>query len=1040
MALPLAQFPNEILSLVTSYLSDIEVASALHLCGNALLSRKISQSTLFLSYTSPTLPPGRLARISTFTSLRELELSQSTFRSIPLRRLFNTMPQCLRKLYISHSHSMELVRQDLTLDEATDPALLPFRSQNSRAIILSERFPHLEHLSLLGSRETEWNRGLVIRFVCGLPPSLTYLNVPSLFLGFSIWPILPPNLTFLAVAALGIPLKENGGIPSTPFASLRALSIILPKPFKPSTELHFSEKTALDGSTRHFLPQYAQNVSELILPSQLTYLNLTAPSPSEPPHFLPPTLRSLTWNGMDAELLDVSVLLDSIPLSVEELRLTNWRFASKERSRKVVTRPLTRLLELGPRDPSCSTDLIFAFPNLKVVALRTFKFLQKEHFEFLNPRTLYSLECTIDLKILNAPGSPGSPSLASEDADATDSLFAKQFPNLRVLNLMVAQGTAFSPPLDPNGFSFACVPPSVTHLRVGPAVTATTLHLIPESVKTLYTSRAFHITNKLTPNRFYSLFFPTTEVGELDLQTLELGASTNFCRRALKSTPIVDNKTLLPETSFWFPKSETDGTRFKCGPEVNLPLPPTLTCLSNQSEVILTPVTFNPIALPCLRKLSLESLLPDNLSAFPSLKSLSVLQFLDLKKGDLPPTLTTLKVQSRLNRSSLCIAREGFLPSSLEKLEFGSSNALDQLEHLTNLKSLRMVHTQLSEAVADQLKAHPLPKSITQLRICPTSVAGLLRQLVTLPLIQNLHIGGIGLSFYELEEILSILGPKGTLIGGRLHTIEDPVSLALSVNTQSGGLTPKDTLINLIYELSRLRFPQWKPVSAGRVSSAFSGSLSWSRFALLLSPTLVELKITLDTPVPRCFAAHLPRTLKVLHVDCIESSQFYCTRDLPPGLLELNMNAIGFGLETYVHLPRTLTSLELPHQKKFVSRYAKALPPQLTSLLLSPNTIPFSALKALPPSVTKLRLEKVVLSREVLEALPATVKQLQMPYNHRPEVYYAPLFDFAVEKGMAWISTGDMNPQAPNMMLSRIAALDEHIDRFLHKEQDLKEN
>lgn len=1028
MSLSLAHLPQEALSIIASYLSDVEVTSTLHLCGNNVLSRKISQATLSLRYTSRRLPAGRLKIISTFSSLLELIVDlPSNADGLPLRSLVDAMPQRLRKLSICHANGMELSYQRLTLNESLDPNFFPFRTLDYRATIMSERFPQLEYLSLTGSLGSSWH-GIMIRFLCGLPRTLTYLNIPQFEIPISIWTILPPELISIPFK-VPIPTKDEGGIPSALMTSLRELNVnLFDTNLSRSMKLRFSGKPALDGTIRHFQPRFAHIPSELILPSQLTRLTLSSSLPEGTPYFLPNTLQWLDWRGLESRILDLNAIMAFVPPSVTHLSLGHWMLQpSTAESIPIQPRPHTRSLEFDCNNQLIYLDLISAFPNLESLRNLSSMSLQKIHVDALNPRTLTSLECSIDLAVLNATSSPDSKPLASEDAEATDSQFAKQFPNLKVLKLLTSDGFyGYSP----NGFSFACVPPSVTHLRVESNTTATTLHLLPASVIKLELNRTIAITKKLTQEHLHQLFFPVKESSEYDLQTLRLGW-TAFQRQAPKSRNQVEGTSRPSASPAWFSKDRSFSLRFALEPKVSIALPPTLTYLELESNLVLSPAHFNPTVLPCLRKLSVHGLDGHSLGGFTALTSLRFQSLRNAKPGVFPPNLTRLKALNSLRLLPSDDPSVSILPLSLQKLTICRFESYDRLCLLTNLTSLSF-YAVLSAKDLEQLRIMPLPPSITELLNCNTTAESSIALLSALPNVLALHAPALDLNYSELEEIYTKLAPSGRLIGGALKTIEDPLRLLLSIQTKPGSLIPTSQLEKHIFDLVKERYPNWMGEDQGPTFDCQFNSLAWSSFAKLLSPTITILLIGPQVSVPDDFAKHLPRTIQVLHVATRKKPHsLNCTKDLPPGLLELNIDTTGFGQKTYELLPRTLRTLALNNQSKFSQPFADAIPPQLTSLSISANNVPASVLKSLSPSITKLELQEMSITPGTLAILPPTVIHLETPASASPS---SVMIDMAKTRGMVWLSSDAHGNHAPNWMLSQIDALDEHLDRFLQRD------
>lgn len=1022
MSFSLAHFPAEVLTLITAHLSDVEVTSALHICGNATLRYRLSQSTHTLCITASRLPPGRLAIISTFSSLLELIVPiPGSITPKMLQSLLQVLPSGLRRLSVTHTDTNDdstrlALLGELSPSEAVDPFLAPFRTSTSRAIDLSQRFPNLELLSLVGVHIPHDCPGILIHFVCNLPRSLTSLDMPQLeLIPINFWHIIPQHLILLKSRHTYVPRKQDGGFPSTLRASLRELNLNIAH----ASETRLKASTITPDRRLALLAQPALDFSDVLLPSGLTRLLLNGPCSVDTPIELPPTLTQLDWNGSYVSEPSLSFVMESVPLSVTKLSLRSWHLQQRRGSSNLASRPNLRELNLDTSDSDDVLEILAACPNLSRLNCQYRPTLQEAHINMLNPETLTSLKADVSSAVLCAPASPDSKPLSSEDVDATDSQFAQRFRHLRILEL--CEGYVSSPP-----FSFACIPPSVTVLTIGIITVATTLHLLPSSVTELTMRRSIKITNSLQPKHFRSLFFPENDNEEQELHNLHIKCH-KFERRRPKSTISGFGSSSLPETSFWFPASSSGTISFSCGPDVTLPLPPTLTSfVVERDDFSINPSSFTQTALPSLLKLSIPSdFIPRN---FNSLQTLHLGLLDSPGVASLPPHLTSLKVARSLDVRNFDHTISA-LPVSLTELHFLYLDALECLAPLINLRTLNLGQTPITSRQLKQLKEMPSLPPLTRLHAHYSDSSRCRSLLELFPLIRDLKISNLLFDDEALETLMSRLGPSGSLVGGHLSDLHDPGRLILSVGFPSGSITLTNGWTKFWEEALARHYPNWKPGRWFDVTTHFS-SRSWSSFAPLLSHHLVEFNAPDNIELPKNFGSYLPRSLTKLRVMRISPQQLHCTRHMPPGLLELEINAKGFGAETYAQMPRTLRKLTLLNQKRFSHRFLEALPPQLTYLSLSAMNIPYYCLKRLEPSVIHLGLTTTMLSPQLLGILPRTIKQLEGSSSSVPQSI---LHDCMQERGMSWLHVTQNGNPSQLLLQERLEGLDTIIDGFLTK-------
>lgn len=1007
-------FPKEVLQNVATYLTESELNYALYLCGSESLTYKIRSAVTELRVTTPLIAPQRMQRLAFFPNILSLIVEAGGNEPLSLfRRLVEVMPSTLRKLHNADPRALKAFEVKLSNEDAQQLSCLAFRDYTSTTMVVSRRFPQLTYLYLgqdyyWSDPAEQWSEGMKIRFVAGLPTSLTYLYLPMLnLLSVAPWSLLPPNLQVLASNCQLTPRKPT--LAKSLVASLTELTLWQPTYNRPRTrvDLKYDGTPFREGDEKTQLEPPWSVFFEFTMPSNLTRLTFTAKVElsRSPAVSFPSTLKWLKWEGSHSPVPDIGFLLALVPMSTTSLQLANFSLTSQTSSSPVPERPNLRIFEA--RDVSApahrlAPSLFKALPYVEQLELVVPTYVDLDSLRMLNPKTLTSLVTYVDpsfdssLEVPTVPG--GTPKY----------IFRTLLPNLTRLHLLSPQAPNRVTPK----FNFAALPPSITDLKLGFLINATDLLDLPDAVEKLDIASVI-VGNELSPTDFDRLFFPPDQDGELTFHdTFNFGTL-----HALERVTIRPRKgsTERPKSSFWFPQTTPGPTALwninVTAPRLILTLPTTITHLKLTTQVLLPPETFSQRALPLLKSFIWESsgIWLEQLESFTSLEVLQMHSIPSRSHGGFPPNLKRLKLETSWYLQSPIGASYAIdnlvqIPRTIEHLEFDFfapvSELLRQLPLLTHLKTLD-VKTQQTQ-VAEAIMKHEVPRSLTKVHVAANHDL-LLETLFNgaLPHLRHLVYRGT-FSWTQLNRIKALLGPEGILEGGMLSVNQGLVELTRMAELDKPGIIKNgsdDTSAHLktfVDQVVQKAHPEWQ-LYYSIPQHEFSPS-TWPTFATFLSPTLTKLD-TYHYPLPPNFGAFLPPTLKTLLAHSIAAPQYQCTRHLPRSLTELTISCAGFGAPTLAELPPSITSLVLSDQRKFPPRFARAIPPSVTVLSLSIHSAPAISFQSLPPSVTRLQLYNQQMRGRIIKKIPDTIKQLCARDGAHNETYIG----VAEQKQMPWI-------------------------------------
>lgn len=278
LGLRLAQFPSEVLRIITLHLSGYEIVRLLHLTGFKLLWSKFqAYGVECIRLSASVNRRSDILRARSFCGLRELRLEWQSAPKVEVRDIIDLLPETLVKLAIEHDNAETMWLRDWTEDEKNDVRFLPFNHGGMTPVNLGRVLPRLEYLWLKGTTwngrwsgtRNRWTSGMHCLFLWLLPRGLTYLHMENLdnAFGFPFWEVLPPHLTHLSCRLSGFSLGSD-------------LSAVLPPSLLESlTSLALSNPPLNVGQSGLQLPQHLTSLTVTggvspPLPSSLTHLHI----------------------------------------------------------------------------------------------------------------------------------------------------------------------------------------------------------------------------------------------------------------------------------------------------------------------------------------------------------------------------------------------------------------------------------------------------------------------------------------------------------------------------------------------------------------------------------------------------------------------------------------------------------------------------------------------------------------------------------------------------------------------------------------------
>ena len=423
----------------------------------------------------------------------------------------------------------------------------------------------------------------------------------------------------------------------------------------------------------------------------------------------------------------------------------------------------------------------------------------------------------------------------------------------------------------------------------------------------------------------------------------------------------------------------------------NVPVPPSLTSLSLQTQTITSTAFAYPLRLPSLTRLKVCDTIEfgwpeDGTSCLPSVTYLAM-PTASNPFINFPSSVTHLKLTSfRSDTATVAVMLKRF--PKLRILELPSCIP-DNLYSLSALESLSSDwpwpssdNMESEKAKGKEARVYPyendtLPPSLTRLEICSQHLVSLEieRLLQVCPKLRSLKAPTAMLREDDLE-----------MFPATFQSLSCDSITIISVKPYLSAHPPTETTFNFERSMKswlKSRYPFISDDTKIELSGAQVTPISLEMedlpqlFGLPSISMITTIKIGAGAQLPSRFGKCLPSTLTsldVLHVFGIDKATPYY---LPSSLKDLKIDSSDFPSPAYRQLPRGITFLEL-YCPKLHSRYSVEMPPALLSLTLTKSDyLQIGALEELPDSVTHVKLNKS--HNDVWHSLPQNLRFLDTP-------------------------------------------------------------
>ena len=969
----LADVPPEVLTSITSFLTDAETISRLCATGNRHLTDRLTNGGVKHIDLAPEEPIGRVFRFVPTLRLVSVSIDDGCLPDELLAKFIRALPSTL--LHLEATYNVPDYFWLIDSSEAPTPqksaplrlnGLLSHVAPQDKVVWrLKDTFPALQTLNLLNeSREWELDVLSTVTLLCGLPDTLTDLTLCFLATyGIDFYPMLPPNLERLAFG----PMSSTTVLPTSKHAHylrhLTSICVSITKEWEapvPEEMLGSWEPANIDETT-FWLPP---TLTDLSLGYASEHLHLLVKLPLR----LTKLALQLEYSDLDEESLFQA--LSFVPTSVTDLTLMSYTIKDQEDDVSgargdILDRMAVHLLALkrfvitGDLPPSTQRKLLKLMPK----GMESFEY---HPGSFLSSPLSLETVALLDGSRLHTLSAPWTSECFPDGVDTSP--LASLFPQLRTLSL--ASG-AHSQYFDLN---FASIPPTVTVLKSNITFNSTYLHLLPPSVTKLNLFRL----RVSTEGEYYHLI-STGFSSSSDVLHLEFPSKRDiYDPRKQFATPLVNAHIEWPDKL--------------------LPMPRTLTSLSIPSHCL--DDSFNSDNLPCLKKLSYNGFGHRRSSNIPT-GSFTTLEDLDVPVLDdfdaCPPNLTRLVVAFQTSVPTDWIHN---LPTSLTHLE--CKVPLENVSHLHSLKVF--INQDAAGTLEDFLKLSDSMASMA-VQSCMDDWTQ-----------EDLE------SFFRHFSSLDRLELSGNTLMSTLERIRRvmPSRVFLKVSFVQIDLREVDVLTALV-GIGRGQLP------------CYPGESSTKHFDRLLSAALAPISIRCTVPALHDDELELlvlpylspsPKEVKVCNATDFER------QEVPWSSITsvdwIYFDPALFSPNTDFHFPTTLTKLKMGQKMLCPQRLLELLPtglrcleipngeidfvfaswpPQLTQL-----TVNFTAkhikdnLLALPSSLTCLDLGDSTLDEELYPDIPKQVTRLTVS-NSNDNLLKK--LEFAKERGnLVWSSCG----------------------------------
>lgn len=870
----MAQLPIEVLQTLTSFLSATDIIVRLSGAGDRTLSHKLKhggvQSIVFTADEGNNLA---FKSLLNFPGLLEFSMGNSYQAADQIDSILSYLPSSLRKLHIVHIHAMDIVisvkHSKSSLSHLECAANVTYGPPT-----LSNRFPNLAYLHL-DDLNSYGQDGNLETFFPTLPPSLTHLSLGlSDNMDISLMELLPESLEVLDRPWLIF--YDNHTFGRKPLRFLKSLRIYHNQgsdDVDESDAAHLQDGRAATGSINIstsfpalqtlFLDSNNYEALSLLSLSQLHTLSFQLSSPEEPVAlnsliaWLPPRLTSLSLFQGTIGLRETDKQLSPMN-SITTLRLS------------AVTPIWDEPNEADPLDA-----LLLLFPNVTHFyayrdSLDKWSSPTLKTTTPLNPK-IKSLQIAFDHTLHNPPSQLDTP-LNTFDSFLAISKLAHLDELVAINPSLARKDKSFDDPsLLASGHSYPVhlselalrLPYHIKRLQIQD------LRLKDEELLEICDSLLSARTSRTAPVRRLPCDWSMLSSESLVID----GKSATFGLQKRSETSSSLTSILMHPQREISPSMDYQVSIAHFSTFLAF-LPPTLTSLELKSWCSVTNPAFallmSQTALPSLKSLKLTHIYWD-LSDWENLELLeaddctetqTILESFQRRHIDitdisrpwiqlLPPNLTHLKTPMAVTRQP--------------RLKHDSGS----LAHLTRLTSINLQNE------PSQLEIR-LPTTITKLVSSCFTQAQILTFAATIPTLQVIDMGSMGVGDTLLETFYVTFGNTTPLLGGVLMEVKNIEKVLRRASSSSPAMT-SHKVIDFMLPLTLAAYPLWKSINKPRWSAGidvFSLPFAvWTLFASLL-PTTPNLHLDFsNVRLPSYFEQRLPSTLIKLELTSLAIGQ-----------------------------------------------------------------------------------------------------------------------------------------------------------------------
>lgn len=1010
MSLTLTQLPREILTQITSHLSDVDILARLCGCGNrALTSILKTGGVASLDLTTSIAPQSLIDLVNSF-QLQSFALHAFNLPIESQAQLVRGQSSTLQTLILYHVSVPAIFLLQEEEEEKTSSDDLRRPTLKKRSIITDTRsvwmirdsYPRLKSFQLHQSMDDVF---VALQMICGLPASLTDLHLRDLPF-MDIIGALPPSLINIDslhcaptaahahilknLDSLTLSLIEAPDVDDEPslFRQLvgKRWSIAsLSKLQWP--EAHLSKLNLICGSAAFLrLPPLPQCLVEFSVDLvDLVKQTVAFPSPSELLRMIPSTVTFLTLRNIHFEAqrtLDNDKGYDARDTSLQ----ASSGSPVLHNVKKFVLYFYGLYTGESPELESSSLrDLISMVPNAHYFDIRTHR-----HVRGFKPEDLKRFRNPLQMQHLGAHFHQECFPREPSDPNSLQSIF----PNLQSLKIEPSPATSM--------IHCAGLPAGLTGFSCTEPLLSQELEYLPRSIRKL-SLQSIEMEGHFESQPFSSQKTPPVNPLYFIAPTVAYSTFNSWLIGRSDSDGAIRLLQSLPHSSYSIPVGFTGlgnvQLKWPASPPSSFIVIP-----QGQTELSINSDLFpRHLSLPSLTKLRLEGHLKDanQLSSLPALVDLTLAlgskpSFSNFEHFACPPNLTRL------------VSRHPYwpfssLPASLTHLEAAHVD----FEQIATLKSLMTFRVQTPGPTRKTLPelTPVLPSSLKELEIplhCESGVE-IEEQLRNFwshfPSLKTFAFRGTH-THALVEQIydslpISLTSPFEDI----LHTMREfsPALLASRVGLSQGGIVfyPGESLQAWVSRMMRVAYPRLGAL--WRISS--KAPLDLAALSPCLSSSTEKLILINEVLNPLGPAVKWPAALTTLILETFSCETFH----LPPTLRTLIIRHIKVGSSDALlrTLPKTMTHLEIPAwEEEFV---VPPWPPGLTRLatVLDPDYCK-EMLKALPQALYRLDLPGMSLADpELFDLLPPKLDFLHCKVYSEEEGHS--ILEMCKRRGLVWV-------------------------------------